>query len=179
MPTAPMTQLDELRNALPESAKDIKLNLQSVLGDQTTLTPEQAWGVALASAYFVRHVELAQAIEADARANGVPDALIDDARAAAALMGMNGIYYRFRHLAGKEIYGSKPARLRMSRMARPATSKSDFELLSMAGAILAGCEACINAHEASILQHGLTEDHVHDCARIASVVHATAIALDM
>lgn len=178
MPTAPMIHLDELRNDLPESAKDIKLNLQSVIGGET-LTPEQAWGVALASACFVRHVELREAIEADARANGVSDAMIDDARASAALMGMNGIYYRFRHLVGKDSYGSKPARLRMSRMAKPATSKADFELLSMAGAVLSGCEACINAHEASILQHGLTEDHVHDCARIAAVIHAVAIALDM
>ena len=178
MPTLEMTQLDELRNALPESAKDIKLNLQSIFGGEF-LSSEQAWGVALTSACFVRHVELARAIEADAHANGVSDAMIDDARAAAALMGMNGIYYRFRHLAGKESYGSKPARLRMQRMARPATSKADFELLSMAGAVLSGCEACINAHEASILRHGLTEDHVHDCARIAAVIHAAAIALDM
>ncbi|NJL31560.1 MAG: alkyl hydroperoxide reductase, partial [Phycisphaerales bacterium] len=149
-----------------------------------TLTPAQTWGTALAGACFLRHAELRKAVLADAMAAGITDATIDDARASASIMGMNTVYYRFRHMVGKPSYGQRPARLRMQRMAQPLSSKADFELMSMACAVLAGCEMCVKAHEASILQHGLTEDHVHDAVRIAAVLNgvvnglATAHAAD-
>lgn len=174
--TVAMQNLDAVREALPEPAKDLRLNLQSVLTSER-LEPEQVWGVALASACFVREPRLREAILADARAAGVPDAVIDDARAAAALMGMNTVYYRFRHLVGKESYQHRPARLRMTRMARPASSKVNFELFSLACAALAGCEACVKAHEGILLQQGLTEEHAHDAVRIAAVIHGVAVAL--
>jgi alkyl hydroperoxide reductase subunit D len=92
-------------------------------------------------------------------------------------MGMNTVYYRFRHLVGKESYGQKPARLRMQAMVKPQTTKANFELFSMAIAVLAGCETCIKAHEASILQHGLGDEHVHDAVRIAAILSGAAVAL--
>ncbi len=118
-----------------------------------------------------------EALLADARAAGVAPEVFEDAQAAAALMGMNTVYYRFRHLSGKEVYSKKPARLRMQWMAKPKTSKANFELFSLAIAALAGCETCIKAHEGSILHQGLTEDHVHDTVRIAAVLQGAAVAL--
>ncbi len=103
--------------------------------------------------------------------------LLEDAQAAASIMGMNTIYYRFRHLVGKESYGKKPARLRMQWMVKPKTGKANFELFSLAIATLAGCENCIKAHESSVLTHGLTEEHVHDAVRIAAVLQGAAVAL--
>ncbi len=96
---------------------------------------------------------------------------VADAKAAAAIMAMNTVYYRFRHMIGKESYQHRQAALRMSRMIRPATTKALFELCSLACAALAGCEACIKAHEASLLKEGMTEDQVHDSVRIAAVVN--------
>ena len=173
-----MQNLEKLLDTVPDAAKDVGVNMTSVLGGET-LTRDQAWGVALASACFVRHAALVEALLADARAAGVSEKMFEDARAAAAIMGMNTIYYRFRHLVGIETYGKRPARLRMQRMATPQTSKVDFELLAMACAVLAGCESCIKAHEASIRKEGLGEEHVHDAVRIAAVVQGTAIALDL
>ena len=92
-------------------------------------------------------------------------------------MGTNTVFYRFRHMVGKDSYGQKPARLRMQWMARPKTGKDVFELASLAIAALAGCEACIKAHENSVLQHGLTEDHVLEAVRIAAVLNGAAVAL--
>jgi lipoyl-dependent peroxiredoxin subunit D len=92
-------------------------------------------------------------------------------------MGMNTIFYRFRHLVGKEDYAKKPARLRMTYMARPKTSKATYELMSVAIAVLEGCEMCVKNHEASILQHGLTDDHVLDTVRIAAILQGSAVAL--
>lgn len=171
-----MSALEDARNAIPEFARDLKLNLQAVL-QPSTLTDAQRWGVAVAAAVASRNARLRDAVLSDARAAVAP-AVVDDALAAAALMGMNNVYYRFRHLVEKPSYSDKPARLRMNRLVKPAGSKVDFELFSLAVSAINGCGTCIAAHEKVVLDGGLTEDHVHDAVRIAAVIHGAAIALD-
>jgi alkyl hydroperoxide reductase subunit D len=102
---------------------------------------------------------------------------LGDTLAAATLMAMNNVYYRFRHLSGKASYAAKPARLRMTRLAKPATTKADFELICLAVSAVNACETCIQAHERVVLEGGLTEEHVHDAVRIAATVHAAAVSL--
>lgn len=172
-----MSALEKLRGRLPETAKDIKLNLQSVF-QTTTLTPAQLWGVAVASAIATRHKDLAQAVLTDAQAK-VDAPVIADAQAAAALMSMNNVYYRFRHKIGKESYHQKPARLRMNWMARPQSNKADFELFSLAVSAINGCETCIRSHEDIITDNGITEDQVHDAVRVAATLQAVAVSLEI
>ncbi len=176
--------LDALRETLPEEFKDTKLNLSSVLAGEN-LGDTQAWGIALASACFLRTPKLVAALESDI-ADGLGDvatAVISDAQGAAGLMAMNTVYYRFRHMighaTGKESYAARPPRLRMQRMARPATSAVDFELMSLACAALAGCEFCLGNHEAKLIAEGTSEDACHDAVRIAAVIAAAACGLDL
>ena len=171
-----MSALDGLRDAIPEPARDLKLNLQAVLAD-STLSVEQRWGVAVATAVASRSARLRDAVIADARV-ATNDALVDDAIAAAALMGMNNVYYRFRHLIEKPVYSDKPARLRMNRLVKPATNKLDFELFSLAASAINGCCTCMQSHERVVLAGGLTEDQVHDAVRIAATIQGVAVALD-
>ena len=173
-----MTGLERIREALPEAARDIKLNLGGVL-QGGALGPAQRWGVAVASAIAARNPALREAVTADALAAGVEPAVLDDARAAAALMAMNNVYYRFRHLVGKDSYGAMPARLRMNRLVKPATNKVDFELFCLAVSAINACETCIRSHEQVVLAGGLTEEHVHDAVRIAATFQAAAVALEM
>jgi alkyl hydroperoxide reductase subunit D len=167
-----MQAVDRLRERLPEPARDIALNLQSVL-TQGALSAPQRWGVALAVALSVGNADLARAVAEDA----ADPAVIDDARAAAALMAMNNVYYRFRHQVQKPTYSERPARLRMQRLVKPATSKADFELMCLAVSAVNGCESCVRSHERSVLEQGLTEEHVHDAVRLAAVIKAAAVAL--
>ncbi len=175
-----MAALDAIREALPEAARDVKLNLQAVLGPdaQVALTPEQRWGVAVAAAAAARNARLLAALVEDARAAVAP-AVVDDGLAAAALMAMNNVYYRFRHIVGKPTYSERPARLRMNRMARPLGGKLDFELFSLAASAVNNCEACVRAHEEAVIKGGLGEEAVHDAVRIAAVVQAAAVSLDL
>src|SRR5262245_15638068 len=131
LPMAEVTlqQVETLREALPEVARDLKINLGNVFKSEI-LDADQIWGIALASVYYMRDARLRDAVLADAKAAGVSEALIQDAQTAAALMGMNTVYYRFRHMVGKEGYGQKPARLRMQGMLKPQTNKGNFELNS-------------------------------------------------
>ena len=172
-----MQHLESLLETLPEAAKDLRLNMQNVLAS-SSLDTSQAWGTALASAYFVRHAALRDALLADA-GEKLEDAAVDDARAAASLMGMNTVYYRFRHLVGKESYASRRAGLRMNRMMSPKTSRAEFEIFSLACGILAGCEACIKSHEANVIKAGVSEEQVNDVARIAATVAGVAVALGL
>lgn len=172
-----MSAVEELRNALPEPARDIKLNLQTVL-QQSSLTAAQRWGVAIASAVATRNVRLRDAFLADARAEVGAD-VIDDALAAATLMAMNNVYYRFRHLVGKESYSQMPARLRMQRIAKPATNKADFELFCLAVSAINNCEMCIRSHEQVVIHGGVTEEQVHDAIRIAATINAAAVGLEL
>ncbi|HEY7515561.1 MAG TPA: carboxymuconolactone decarboxylase family protein [Vicinamibacteria bacterium] len=171
-----MTALEAVRETLPEAARDIRLNLQSVL-EGGSLSPAQQWGVAAASAIASRNPALRDALVGEARER-VGDAVVEDARAAAVLMAMNNVYYRFRHIVGKPGYAQRPARLRMQRIAQPLTTKADFELFCLAVSAINACEACVRAHEHTVLESGLTEEHVHDAVRIAAVVHAAAVALE-
>ncbi|MFT3776336.1 MAG: carboxymuconolactone decarboxylase family protein [Minicystis sp.] len=172
-----MSAVEALRARIPDAAKDIRLNLQSVL-QGGVLTPAQRWGVAAASAIAARNPDLTAAVLADARANA-GDAVIEDAKAAAALMAMNNVFYRFRHMIEKDVYVQKPARLRMNRLAQPATTKVDFELFSLAVSAINGCEMCLHAHETAVIAGGLTEDHVLDAVRIAATIQAAAVALEI
>jgi lipoyl-dependent peroxiredoxin subunit D len=173
-----MSQIERLRDSISEPAKDIKLNLQSVL-QPGSLTPAQRWGVAIASAVAARNTELRDAILADARAEGIGEDVIDDALAAAALMAMNNVYYRFRHLVGKPSYSQMPARLRMQRIAKPATNKADFELFCLAVSAINACEMCIRSHEEVVLKGNLSEEQIHDAVRIAATITAAAVSLEL
>jgi alkyl hydroperoxide reductase subunit D len=172
-----VSAVETLRNTLPEAARDVKLNLQAVL-QPSSLSPGQRWGVAIASAIAARHAPLRDALVADARAE-VGEEVIEDARAAAVLMAMNNVYYRFRHMVGKPSYAEKPARLRMNRLVKPLTPKVDFELCCLAVSALNGCEMCVQAHEKVVIEGGLSEDQVNDAVRIAATVNAAAVALEM
>lgn len=178
MPQVPMPQVDALRETMSDAVRDMKVNLGNV-GTSDFLSAEQIWGVALASIYYIGDLKLREALLADAQAAGVTPELLDDARAAAGLMGMNTVYYRFRHMVGKESYSTKPARLRMNWIARPLGSKVDFELFCLAVSAINGCEMCIRSHEEVVIKGGLSEDQVHDAVRVAATIQATAVSLEM
>ncbi len=171
-----MAGLEDLRASLSDDTKDQRLNLDAVLR-AGKLDAAQSFAVAYSSALFLRAPELARALREEAGEVLTPNAAAD-AKAAAALMAMNTVYYRFRHMIGKESYEKRPAGLRMNRMMRPASGKALFELCSMACAALAGCQMCVQAHEASLLKEEITEDQVHDAVRIAAVVNGFLVAYE-
>ena len=171
--------LESLKNALPGYAKDLKLNLSSVLtpGGAPGLTEQQIAGVALASAIASRNTELSRHVETIVRAHA-DNATIEGAKAAAAIMGMNNVYYRFTHLVEDDNYTQMPARLRMTVIGRPNTEKTDFELYSLAVSAINGCGGCITGHERELRTHGVSREAIQSAVRIASVIHAVAATLE-
>lgn len=172
-----MEQTTNLINKLPEEAADLVANAERVLSGES-LNTIQTWGSALAAAYFIRQPDLIAAILSDAKVAGLSDDYLSDAKGAAAIMGMNTVYFRFRHIMHSDAYSQKAFNLRMTRMKQVATDQLHFELFSIGPAALAGCELCLKAHEAAVKKGGLNEDNVHDAVRIASVLNGIAVALE-
>lgn len=166
--------LDALRELVPDYAKDLSLNLGSLAGD-TTLNPQQLQGCFLASAFACGEPSVVRAIEA-ATPDLTPEAR-KAAKAAAAIMGMNNVYYRSLHLMHNQEYRTLPARLRMNILGNPGAPKLDFELWSTAVSAINGCGACLDAHEGELRKHGATNVQVQASLRIASVVAAVSQVL--
>lgn len=168
---------DELLERVPEYAKDLKLNFSSLVRQQTELSPQQLWGTVVASAIASRNAELTQTALSEASSILSPQAL-SASRGAAAIMGMNNIYYRFTHLTKNEKYSTLPARLRMNIIRTHGVEPVDFELWCTAVSAINGCGACIDSHEQVVRQKGVSEEQIAAAVRIASVLHAIACVLD-
>lgn len=168
--------LDELRSGLPDYAKDLKLNLSSLL-EEEVMTPQQKYGVLVATALAARNAPLAKAAVGLA-AEKLSSEALTAAKAAHAIMGMNNIYYRFTHLISNHDYRKMPAKLRMQIIARPGVEKVDFELFSLAVSSVHGCGMCVDSHEAELRKHGISTEVIQAAVRLAAVVHAIAVTLD-
>jgi alkyl hydroperoxide reductase subunit D len=168
--------LDALREQIPAYAKDLSLNLSS-LSNETALSAEQKWGAFVASAHAVGQPDVVKAIEAAARAAGLSDAAFAGAKAAAAIMGMNNVYYRALHLMKNPEYRTLPARLRMNIIANPGVDKADFELWCTAVSAVNGCGMCLDAHEEELRKRGVPTVNIQAALRIAAVVNAVSQVL--
>ena len=164
--------LKQLSDALPDYAKDLRLNVSSLLSDQT-LGDQRKYGLILACAHGTGYKPVVEAAEAEVEGKLSPEAA-NAARAAAAIMAMNNVYYRFVHLASNKEYGTLPAKLRMNVIGNPGIEKDDFELFSLAVSAQNGCGMCIDSHEKVLQQHGVKADTIQAAARVAAIITAVA-----
>ena len=172
--------VETLRDRLPDFAKDIRLNLSSVLKEDPSsgLSLRQIYGVALASAYATRHPGVIAAIMGDAGAI-LSSEEVNAAKAAATIMAMNNIYYRFVHLSHDPEFSKMPVGLRMNVIANPGITKVDFELYALAVSALNGCGLCIESH-AKVVEHGgITKQGIQHAVKITAVLNAVAQGLEL
>ena len=164
--------LKEFAEGLPDYAKDLRLNLTSILSDQL-LGEERKGGLLLACAHGSGYKPLVDAAEAEV-AGKLSETQANAARGAAALMAMNNVYYRFVHLVANPEYGTMPAKLRMNFIGSHGIAKEDFELFSLAVSAMNGCGICIDSHERVLLEHGVKPDTIQSAVRIGAVMKALA-----
>lgn len=169
--------LDQLIESTPSYAKDLKLNFSSLVRNQTELTEQQLWGTVVATAIASRNPQLIEAALAEASVKLTPQAF-EAAKAAAAMMGMNNIYYRFTHVVSNEKYKTIPAKLRMNVIRTHGIDPVDFELWCIAVSAINGCSACVDSHERVVREKGLPEEKIAASVRVGAVLHALATVFD-
>lgn len=170
--------MESVKASIPDFAKDVRLNFGAILGEDATpdLTRAQQLGTALSCAYAVRNAELMVALERLAIAEG-QEALLAPAKAAASIMAMNNVYYRFVHLVHDEEISKLPAKLRMNVIANPGIAKTDFELMALAVSAINGCGMCMESHVQELAKHGVSKLAMQSAVRIAAVLASVSQSL--
>lgn len=172
--------VDNLRERLPDFAKDTRLNLSGVLKEDpgSGLSLKQVHGVALASAYATRHPDVIAALEAESAATLSPEEMVA-AKSAATIMAMNNVYYRFVHLSHDPEFSKMPVGLRMNVITNHGIAKADFELYSLAVSALNGCGLCIESHVKAVEHAGISKQGIQHAVKIAAVLNAAAQGLSI
>ena len=168
--------IEQLKEQIPDFAKDVRLNLSSMASDES-LSPQAKYGLFVACAIATRNPTVTAALDAVAAAHRGAAALTA-AKTAAALMAMNNVYYRFVHLATNKEYATMPARLRMNAIANPGVDKADFELWSLAVSAINGCGTCIDAHERVLKEAGVSAASIQAAVRFAAMIQSVAVAIE-
>jgi len=168
-----MSWVDQIKEALPEYAKDTRLNLDAVI-NRSTLDATEAQGCALAAAMATGNGKLVTFIQ-----SGIEDAVERDAAlTAAAIMAQNNIWYPYVEMTGGALEGIPP-QLRMNAIANHGgTTKARFEAYSLAASIVGKCHFCVGAHFDTLKKEGYSVDQLRDIGRIAAVINSVAKVLN-
>lgn len=168
-----MEFLSNIKKAIPDFAKDIRLNIDGTIA-RTSLKPEDAIGVALASAYAAKSKFLIEQFK-----QGLSEEDANAALTAAALMGMNNVYYPYGEMSDDKQLQSLPAKLRMNAYSsHGGIDKVRFEVFALAASIIGKCHFCVKSHYKIAKDAGWTTEQMQDIGRIASVVNAAALAIE-
>ena len=168
--------LDALKSAVPDYAKDLRRNLDAVIGD-SALSAQQLWGTVLVTTIAARSPIVLRELAPEARARLSPEAYTA-AKSAAAAMAVSNVFHRTRHLLSDHEYGDLRAGLRMNVLGDPGVDRVDFELWALAVSAINGCGACLDSHERALRKAGVGRETVQEAFRIASVIHGVSVTLD-
>jgi alkyl hydroperoxide reductase subunit D len=159
-----------VKESIPDHAKDIKLNLDAVI-NRSGLDLIDAHACALAAAIAAGNGELAFEIQMNGPLMGAIER--EAAKTAAALMGMNNIYYPFVEMTGDENLKGLPAGLRMQAYAtHGGVSKLKFEMYALCASIVGKCHFCVKSHYDILKNEGMTVQQLQAVGRIAAVINA-------
>jgi alkyl hydroperoxide reductase subunit D len=169
-----MDYINEIKALIPDYAKDVRINLDGVLG-RSSLPVNEAAAVALAAAYAAQASRLVAILRS---ADVAPEVEKNAALTAAALMGMNNVWYPYVEMSGDPELKILPAQLRMQAYATHAgVDKRLFELYALAASIIGKCHFCVQSHYALLKQSGMSAEQLRDVGRIAAVIAAAANAI--
>ncbi len=168
--------VDNLRSAMPDYARDLRLNLGSVMS-ASRLDPAMAWGSALTAALVSKNARVIQNIAEDAQ-TVLDETHIRAVKSAAALMSMTNVWYKFTDLIRDDEVKKQPPRLRMNAVLNHGgVDRALFEAWSLAASVVNACGICVNAHASQLNKLGIHAQQVADIARIATVIKAVADTL--
>jgi alkyl hydroperoxide reductase subunit D len=170
-----MEFLNTLKASIPEYAKDIRLNLDAVIA-RSSLDSADALGAALAAAYAARSKTIVDAIRSSGELSDVDTNAV---LSAAALMGMNNVWYPYVEMAGDEDLKTQRAELRMNAYTtHGGVDKKRFELFALSASIVGKCHFCVQSHYKMLKENGVSAQQLRDVGRIAAVINAAAQAID-
>ena len=169
-----MEFLASIKELIPDYAKDIRLNVDGTIA-RSSLEGNDAVGVAMAAAYAAKATKIVALI----RGAGVLSAEeTNGALTAAALMGMNNVWYPYLEMADNADLKTQPAALRMNAYAtHGGVDKRRFEMYALAASIIGKCHFCVKSHYENLVGEGMSTTQLRDVGRIAAVINAAQLAI--
>lgn len=165
-----MSWIQTIKDALPDYAKDVKLNVDSLA--RTTLPLEEVEGLVIASAIATGNGKLIAWLMTFKFAEN------DSAASAATIMAQNNVWYPYLEMAEDANLKGLPAQLRMNVIAsHGGTTKARFESYSLAASIIGKCHFCVKAHYETLKQEGYTVEQLRDIGRIAAIINSVSKVL--
>ncbi|NDB81209.1 MAG: carboxymuconolactone decarboxylase family protein [Alphaproteobacteria bacterium] len=169
-----MSWIDQLKDTIPDYAKDTRLNFDAVI-KRSSLTVEEAEAAALAAAFATGNSKFWTWIHSQIQDRKEADAALT----AASLMAMNNVWYPYVEMADDENLKGLPAQLRMNAIANHGgTTKARFEAYSLAASIVGKCHFCVKAHYETLKKEGYSTEQLRDIGRIAAVITAVSRVLN-
>jgi len=169
-----MNWVDQIKETIPDYAKDTRLNIDSVM-KRSTLASEEAEAVALAAAFATGNSKLWTWMQTQIADQKEAEAAV----VAASLMAMNNAWYPFVEMADDANLKGLPAQLRMNAIAtHGGTTKARFEAYSLSASIVGKCHFCVKAHYDTLKQEGYNVEQLRDIGRIAAVINSVAKVLN-
>lgn len=169
-----MSWIEQLSNEIPDYAKDIRLNLSSVISRSTIPDEDVVKGIALAAAYAAGNKQVIEVILSQFANQTERQASLT----AAALMAMNNVWYPYVEMTEDANLKGLPAQLRMNAYATyGGTSKANFEAYALAASIVGKCHFCVKSHYLTLQKEGYTVEQLRDIGRIAAVINSVAKVL--
>jgi alkyl hydroperoxide reductase subunit D len=169
-----MSWVDQLKETIPDYAKDTRLNFDAVI-KRSSLPVEEAEAVALSAAFATGNSKFWTWVHSQIQDRKEADAALT----AASLMAMNNVWYPYVEMADDENLKGLPAQLRMNAIAsHGGTTKARFEAYSLAASIVGKCHFCVKAHYETLKKEGYTTEQLRDIGRIASVITAVSRVLN-
>jgi alkyl hydroperoxide reductase subunit D len=148
-----MEFLSSIKALVPDYAKDIRLNLNGTIA-RSSLEGNDAVGVALAAAFAARSTVIIDAIR---NAGVLSQEEMNGALTAAALMGMNNVWYPYVEMSDNADLQSLPAQLRMNAYAsHGGADKRRFEMYALAASIIGKCRFCVKSHFDMLVAEGMS-----------------------
>lgn len=169
-----MTQwIDQLKETIPDYARDTRLNIDSVI-KRSALPLEEAEAVAVAASFATGNTKFWTWVHSVIGNRKEADAALT----AASLMSMNNIWYPYVEMTEDENLKGLPAQLRMNAISsHGGTTKARFEAYSLAASIVGKCHFCVKAHYDTLKKEGYSVEQLRDIGRIAAVITAVSRVL--
>ena len=165
-----MSWVDQVKESIPDHSKDIKLNLDAVM-NRSGLDEVDAHACAFAAAVAAGNGDLAFEISMNGPLMGTDER--EAAKTAAALMGMNNVYYPFVEMTEDPDLKGLPPGLRMNAYANHGgVSKKKFEMYALAASIVGKCQFCVKNHYDLLKKEGMTVTELQAVGKIAAVINA-------
>ncbi len=167
--------LSPLTDHLPDFADDLRKNLVNSF-NVDHLTDIQKIGSAYAASLACKEPRTISLLFKEVK-KYLSEQEIFAAKAAASLMSMNNIYWRFWYLVDDKEYLDIPANISDEIFRKHGINEIDFECFTLSVSAINNCAGCLKVHSRKLLKAGFTKPQVMSVVRIAAVTHSLSVTL--